>query len=277
MIYVISRHSRFSPNSTARDEAIFRAVVMQFAMQGHSVQTLDEDHLPDAFPNADILMSMGRDANTLRRLEQVEAAGVPIFNSPSALLRNTRSHLDMLIREAGAGLRSLCNSQNVEAIETAVGYPLWLKRGDACAQTADDVRFVENREQLEAGLRYFAAQGYADFLACEHVVGDLVKFYGVAETSFFHHAYPTSGGFSKFGLETHNGAPEHHAFSLSELKTKADAIALESGMPIYGGDAIVRADGTFSIFDFNDWPSFGDCTMSAAEAIAAFALAHLPR
>lgn len=275
MIYLISRHPRFSPNSTARDEAIFRAVVVPLAMQGRSVQTLDEDRLPDTLADAEMVLSMGRDTKTLRRLEQVEALGVPVFNRPSALLRNTRSHLDTLIREGGAGLRSLCNSTDVEAIEAAVGYSLWLKRGDACAQTADDVRFVENREQLEAGLQYFTAQGYEDFLASEHVVGDLVKFYGVAETSFFHHTYPTSGGFSKFGLETHNGAPEHHAFSLSELKTKADAIALESGMPIYGGDAIVRADGSFAIIDFNDWPSFGDCTMPAAEAIAAFALSHL--
>lgn len=275
MIYLISRASRFSPNSVERDEAIFRAVVLQFALQGRAVRTLDEDQLPDTFPDAELILSMGRDVATLRRLAAIEATGVPILNSPTALLQNTRSRLDECVCSVGAGLCSLCNSSEVNTIEATVGYPLWLKRGDACAQTVNDVRFVENRQQLDAGLQYFAARGYSDFLVSEHVEGDLVKFYGVATTPFIHHSYPTQGGFSKFGLEAHNGAPAHYAFPIADLKTKADAIALVSNMPIYGGDAIIRPDGSFAIIDFNDWPSFGSCTQLAAEAIVSCAISHL--
>ncbi|MFS6554926.1 hypothetical protein VPJ68_05445, partial [Parabacteroides distasonis] len=39
---------------------------------------------------------------------------------------------------------------------------------------------------------------------------------------------------------------------------------------MYGGDAIVTADGNFVIIDFNDWPSFSRCRDEAAEAIAEY-------
>ena len=34
-------------------------------------------------------------------------------------------------------------------------------------------------------------------------------------------------------------------------------------------EAIVRADGSFCVIDFNDWPSFSRCREEAAEAIAS--------
>ena len=36
---------------------------------------------------------------------------------------------------------------------------------------------------------------------------------------------------------------------------------------IYGGDCIVRDDGSFALIDFNDWPSFARCREEAAAAI----------
>ena len=37
MIYLISRAPRFSPNSVERDEAIFKALLMELALQGRAV------------------------------------------------------------------------------------------------------------------------------------------------------------------------------------------------------------------------------------------------
>lgn len=270
MIYLISRAARFSPNSVERDEAIFKTLLMELALQGRAVRAVDEDALPKVLADADLVVSMGRDAVTLHRLAELEAKGIPVLNSPTALLRNTRSHLNALIGKKGVGMRSVYNTDNIAYIEQEVGYPLWLKRGDAAAQAAGDVRFVENREQLTEGLRFFAENGYTDFLAMEHVPGDLIKFYGVADTAFFHYTQPTlSGGFSKFGLEVHNGSPQGYPCNPEVLKNIADCIAQECNMPIYGGDTIVRQDGSFAIIDFNDFPSFGSCTQTAAQAVAA--------
>lgn len=276
MIYCISRHPQFSPNSEARDAQIFQAIVLGLVMKGHRLQTLDEALLPATLPDAQLVLSMGRDRRTLDTLAQLEAQGVVVLNSPTALLRNTRSRLELLAQERGVGCPMLANTQDVAAIEAAVGYPLWLKRGDASAQTKGDVRFVANAEQLREGLAVFAANGYTDYVAAAHVEGDLVKFYGVEGTPFFHHTLPTSdGGFSKFGLEHYNGAPKGYPFSPDALKRVADAFAQRAGLTIYGGDAIVRPDGGVVIIDFNDFPSFGSCTQAAAAAIVERVEQHL--
>lgn len=268
MIYCISRHPRFSPNSEARDAQIFQAIVLGLVMKGHRLQTLDETLLPPTLPDAQLVISMGRDRRTLAALAQLEATGVKVLNSPAALLRNTRSRLDLLAKESGVGCPMLANSQDVADIEATVGYPLWLKRGDASAQAKGDVRFVENVDQLREGLASFARNGYTDYVASAHVEGDLVKFYGVDGTHFFHHTLPTNdGGFSKFGLEHHNGAPKGYSFSPDALKRVADELAQRAGLTIYGGDAIVRSDGSVAIIDFNDFPSFGSCTQAAAAAV----------
>ncbi|MDE6130067.1 MAG: hypothetical protein K2F74_00615, partial [Muribaculaceae bacterium] len=44
----------------------------------------------------------------------------------------------------------------------------------------------------------------------------------------------------------------------------ADAL----GVMIYGGDCIVGADGSLSVIDFDDWPSFAPCRNEAAPYIA---------
>ena len=50
--------------------------------------------------------------------------------------------------------------------------------------------------------------------------------------------------------------------------TTAERLAAVIGLDVYGGDCIVRSDGTFAIIDFNDWPSFSRCREEAAKAIA---------
>ena len=61
-------------------------------------------------------------------------------------------------------------------------------------------------------------------------------------------------------------------FSLPQLQTAAERAATISGLSVYGGDAIVQADGSFYIIDFNDWPSFSPCVNAAAEAISQLIL-----
>ena len=95
-----------------------------------------------------------------------------------------------------------------------------------------------------------------------------MKFYGVSATGFFRYYYPTDDGLSKFGQEQLNGQAHHYPFSATDLQTKAEALAAAVGLQVYGGDAIVTADGSWYMIDFNDWPSFSRCREEAAEAIA---------
>ncbi len=52
------------------------------------------------------------------------------------------------------------------------------------------------------------------------------------------------------------------------LRSAAERASAAVGVDVYGGDCIVRADGSFCIIDFNDWPSFSRCREDAAVAIA---------
>jgi hypothetical protein len=51
------------------------------------------------------------------------------------------------------------------------------------------------------------------------------------------------------------------------MKKTVDCLATSIGVIVYGGDAIVRSDGSFVIIDFNDWPTFSPCREEAAKAI----------
>lgn len=150
-----------------------------------------------------------------------------------------------------------------------IDFPCWLKRGDGCAQQKEDTCFVKNVEEGNACLENFWRRGVECVIINEHLTGDLIKFYGVEGTSFFHWLYPsTSGHPSKFGLEEINGVPQGYGFDEEQVKAEADKASRLLGVPVYGGDCIVDKEGNFKIIDFNDWPSFAPCREQAAYYIA---------
>lgn len=278
MIYLISRSAVFSPNAVQRDDAIFRAVQRKMVENGEEVTACSEDDLiddPTFLLEADtygapVIVSMGRDVRTLRILEECESMGFIVFNSPAALLENSRLQIDSVMDGVGLGMKSMGTTLDAALVEREIGFPLWIKTADAATQTADDVQYITNIEELQRAIRHFADRGLREWMFCEHVEGDLIKFYGVEGTDFFFWAYPNhKSGYSKFGKEAHNGKPHGFAFSVAELKESMDEAAAELGMPIYGGDAVVRSDGTIVVVDFNDFPSFSACCREAAEAIVA--------
>jgi hypothetical protein len=201
---------------------------------------------------------MGRLPETLRQLRQMELAGVRVINSPQGVERCARSRLKVIMQEQGIPMAPA---------EGPDGY--WLKRGDAAAQSHSDVVFAADREQLEREIAAFRRRGIDDYTVEAHVVGDVVKFYGVRGTGFFRYYYPTDDGDQKFGDEARNGAARHYPFSEGNLQLAAERLAAAVGVDIYGGDCIVRADGSFCVIDFNDWPSFSRCRDEAAEAIVS--------
>lgn len=170
---------------------------------------------------------------------------------------------------AAADETAACGGTASPLTLSPITYPLWVKRGDACAQSAADTRFVTSACKLSEAFADFRARGIANAVLSRHLQGDLVKFYGVEGTDFFYHSYATKDGrVGKFGLEVHNGEPHGYNFDVALLKAEADRVARASGLSIYGGDAVIDADGTARIIDFNDCPSFGSCRKEAARAIA---------
>ena len=97
--------------------------------------------------------------------------------------------------------------------------------------------------------------------------GWIVKFYGVRGGGLTD-CYASSAADGKFGLERYNDSPEQAYVDVEGLTAVAERAADLLGVDVYGGDAIVGPDGTVTIIDFNDWPSFRSCTVGAASRIA---------
>ena len=152
--------------------------------------------------------------------------------------------------------------------ESAPGFPVWLKRGDGAAQSEDDVVFCEDETAFQQALSTFQQRGIVDYVVSRHVVGDIVKFYGVGDR-FFRYFYPTDDGETKYNHEKINGPAHHYAFDVAQLRKDVERLAALTGIEVYGGDGIVRPDGSYCIIDFNDWPTFSRCRDEAAEAIAS--------
>ena len=249
---MIQRAPQFSPNSVEKDKAILDAVAERLQTRGHHVESIVEGE--NCLPIADAIFTMGRLPDTLAALKQLQ--GIKIINSPKGIENCARRHLETIMEQTGVPMPPK---------EGTDGY--WLKRGDFAAQSKDDVVYVPNKTELEQQISAMRQRGITEYTVSAHVKGDLVKFYGVLGTGFFRYYYPTDDGVSKFGDEQHNGVAHHFRFDINDLQHQVEKLSTAVGISVYGGDCIVRADGSWCIIDFNDWPSFSRCREEAAEAI----------
>lgn len=261
-ILLVHRAHRFSPNCVERDAAVLSAIQQALEARDFQVQQIDEEAITEKFllTAPPLIISMARSKTALRQLALYEQQGGRIiWNSPNALLANTRSEQvkRFLISEIPSPPTEIIANPHA----TTLQFPLWVKSGGGDAEQETDVRYFATHAELL--LADFPST--TPYVVSEHVAGDLVKFYGVAGTPFFYVYYPTN--FSKFGLEKHNGMPQGYSFdcvALQEIATKAATLCK---FTLYGGDCIVRPDGSFALIDFNDFPSFAPCAQEAAKAL----------
>ena len=257
----IRRDDRFSPNAVEKDLAILKRSCDKLRLKlqlTEEIQMVDEQEFADSPMDADVYLSMARLTTALHALDEKVDQGKRVVNAPTGVLNCRRSVLDHLMRKHHVPMPSETGTH---------GY--WLKRGDEAAQTKTDVVFCKDEEELTRAKSDFKRRGIRDMVISAHVPGDLVKFYGVGQ-KFFEFFYPSDDGISKFGDEERNGVAHHYAFNQEKLHHVAVKVSQLADVSVFGGDAIVNAEGQFFIIDFNDWPSFSRCREAAAEAIADY-------
>lgn len=266
-VVFIARDTCFSAQSVEKDRAIYQAVAQRLAQRGYEVTRITEDADAAALRQLglthDVLwLTMGRHRATLDYLRSQEQQGMRVVNSTQGVwLCQQRDRLEALMRRNGIPAPPLPGDDM-----PAEG--VWVKRADSTSQGPDDVVFAANREQREQALNRFRQRGITQVVVGTHVRGDVVKFYGVQPGGFFRTFYPTDDGDTKYGDERRNGPAQHYAYDVQRLQTEAQRLSALTGVTVYGGDAIIRSDGSFCIIDFNDWPSFARCRDEAAEAVA---------
>ena len=264
---LIQRALCYSPNSEEKDLAVLQevgslledATIISEDDFVNRFNTYNQSVSSESVDSANVycqIISMARSTKALECLEQLELSGIQVLNPSTGVWACQRSNIDKVMRE---------NHLPFPPDEGNDGY--WVKRADASAQSKEDVCFCQNWTEVENVKSAFMQRGIINIVVQAHVIGDVVKFYGVEDTGFFRYYYSGDDTETKFGDEERNGKPQYYPFSSSNLQVDAEKLACLLQTPIYGGDAIVREDGSYVIIDFNDFPSFSKCRKEAAKAI----------
>ena len=264
----VSRGNEFSPNHIGNDAAIFQGAAGELVKRGCEVTVFPEREFVAGHIQADFIFDMARDNATIARLKALEDAGALVVNSGYGIDNCARQPMTELLIKNGIPHPETWIISTVDNAALPNVFPYWIKRGDSHAMVKEDVVYVECKREAEMVLADFRKRGIPVAVINEHLVGDLVKFYGVQGTDFFYSFYPTEQSHSKYGLEAINGKARGFFFDRNKLKDYANRAAEVLRVPIYGGDCVVSAKGEIRIIDFNDWPSFAPCREEAAPYIA---------
>ncbi len=255
----VLREPAHSPGRVEDDAAIMRRVGEVMTERGFSVELVAADAVTEA-PSANLFVMCER-GTVLDRLAAMEKAGSIVVNAPAAI-RNTYRHrmVELFARHRVAAPMSW-----IVAADANMARPAdcaWIKRYDFHATQRDDVMYAASETGWREALRRFAERGMPFVVAQEHVAGDLVKFYGVRngagarDANWFQWFYHRDKGMLG------------HAFDPARLSEAALHAAAALGLDIFGGDAVIRANGEPMIIDLNAWPSYALYRDRAAEAIA---------
>ncbi len=268
----ICRRDKFSPNHIGNDAAIFNLTAEHLEKMGCIVHKYSETDLILGNVKETAIFNMVREWQSIHTLQQMEDSGCKVINSAYGIENCTREKMTrLLIGNNIPHPRSLYlnTDEDPEEILSASGFgACWIKRGDFHAIHREDVTYVRHIQEAKGILKEYAIRGIKTAVVNEHLVGDLIKFYGVKNTDFFFWFYPSNVHHSKFGLEQINGTAKGIVFDENRLKELCSKAGEVLNVNIYGGDCIITEDGEIHLIDFNDWPSFAPCRNEAAPFIA---------
>ena len=275
----VMRAGAYSPNHIGNDAAIFNAVADQLRRRGCEVNVYSEERFRKEEIKEHIIVNMCRERESILKLQDLEREGYLVINSGFGIENCTRERMTRMLLGHGIPYpESLIVNTNENMIEelSAPGFsPCWIKRGDFHAMHKEDVSYCRHPQEAQEVLHEYFYRGINRAVVNRHLVGDLVKFYGISGQDFFFWFYPFDEGHSKYGHEAINGRSRGIVFDEKELKEICNLASETLDVKIYGGDCIIEEDGSIKIIDFNDWPSFAPCRMEAAPYIAKCILASV--
>jgi len=263
-LVALYRSPTYSPQQHLRnDTAILDETVARLERRGWAVSKTSEAEVAQGhLPPADLFVNMCQGpaaSERLLRLVPLEALAV---NPPASVLNCHRHRLVERMTDAGLPFpRTLIVATSEPQAAAPIvhllngdGRPVWVKRGDVHAETRADVVSAKEATVIDA-IADFARRGVTRVALQAHVPGPILKFYAVADGSFFHW-YPA------------DGAPAEVNEARLRALVFAAARALE--LEVFGGDVAVPQPDAPVLIDINDWPSFAPVRSQAAEAIAAY-------
>lgn len=268
----IMRAGAYSPNHIGNDAAIFNATADQLRKRGCVVNIYSEEQFNSGKVTEKIILNMCREQASIKRLQEEEDRGSIVINSGYGIENCTRERMTRILLGNNIPYPDSIIVDTDEVVVAKLSQAninnCWIKRGDFHAMHKEDVSYVRHAEEAQEVLQEYFYRGIKRAVINRHLVGDLIKFYGIRNSPFFYWFYPFDEGHSKYGLEAINGKSKGIDFDIEHLKKICHDASEALGVEIYGGDCIVSPDGAIRIIDFNDWPSFAPCRNEAAPFIA---------
>lgn len=275
-ILAISRAPKFSPGNVENDVAILREVADCLSREGYNLKLISEEEFLKFPTDCKVIINMCRGEDSVRKLRQLEKEGCIVINSAQGIENSRRKNMTRLMERATipSADNILMSRENLSVIPGDENWSpsvkrllekheiekCWIKKGDGYTTDKNDICFCNSPAEVEAALREMFERGEEGAILSRHIEGDLVKFYGIAGQPYFHWYYPEGG---------------QNKFDVKELEATSRMLAKIFGLTIYGGDCIVREDGSYAVIDFNDWPSFKVCRKEAAHHITAAIISEI--
>ena len=266
------RAGAFSPNHIGNDAAIFNLTAEALRKRGCLVNVYSEEEFREAEITEPVIMAMCREQSTIAKLKRLEDDGRVVMNSGYGIENCTRERMTRLLLGNGIPYPDsliVNTNENVrQEMEDGGFTQVWIKRGDFQTIHREDVSYCRHPEEAQEVLHEYFYRGIKRAVINRHLVGDLIKFYGVGGTNFFYQFYPMEVGYSKYDYGQTGPDTSRFKFDDAAFKQTCEKISRILNVRIYGGDCIVSPEGDFKIIDFNDWPSFAPCRNEAAVMIA---------
>lgn len=277
----VMRAGAYSPNHIGNDAAIFNAVAEQLRKRGCIVNIYNEEQFQNQEIEETVILNMCREQASIAKLQKLEDEGRLVINSGYGIENCTRERMTRILMGHKIpypdSLIVNTNENVIDDLKEAGFSSCWIKRGDFHAMHKEDVSYCRHPEEAQEVLHEYFYRGIKRAVINRHLVGDLIKFYGVSGQPFFFWFYPFDEGHSKYGYEAVNGKSQGIKFDLDGLKNMCQAASDILDVKVYGGDCIVDPDGSIRIIDFNDWPSFAPCRNEAAPFIAKCVLTAIKK
>ncbi|MBF0299161.1 MAG: hypothetical protein HQK51_10605 [Oligoflexia bacterium] len=248
-----------------------------------NIESIDGELLQENISNEDIckydiILSMAQSSEVLKLLsfaeEKSESASangnrptpVIIINSVKAIRNCYRLNLSKLLTKNNLFypeycLLNTCVRINKLPFASSEGY--WLKRVDFHALSDEDVVYVrgggeEDVDEVNNYIERFKQRSIKSVILQKHIVGDVIKFYGVGDR-YFSYRY-----MDKESIDLEN----EDVIVYNLIKHIAFRAADVLGLEIYGGDVVVDQEKRVHLIDMNDWPSFRSCVNDASSFMA---------
>lgn len=272
-IAAVLRAGIFSPNHIANDAAILHATADELRRRGCHVNVYSESEFVGTVIEEDVILAMCRGDEALTKLQLLEDMGKTVINSGYGIENCVRMIMVRLLADAGIPMpESYVVDTDVEVrrrLQKSGFGACWVKRADSPVLHLEDISRCRHPEEAQEILHEFFYRGIRKAVVSREVVGEKIRFYGIASSGWFHcfmPMRPVEDETSATGID-------------EELRERIKALSMKAAkvlrIDIFGGDLTLTADGRCLITNFDDWPSFAPIRKDASKAIAKSVLTEV--